>query len=491
MISFRRIVLSPLCILLFCIHPEIGNSQSTKEKNSLDQIDEIVKEYVSLYKFNGNILIGKGNEIVYESSNGCANYEFGISNTKETKFRLASLSKQFTASALLVLEQEGKVDFNKPLSNYIKNLDPKIANKITIHQILSHSSGLSRDIESLADQKLGKEFISLDKIIELINSSEFASKPGEKWAYSNLGYSLAAKVIESVTNVSYGEALDQILFKPLGMNNTGHEKSSAMIFNKASGYVSLPTGIVKASYEDKSYVIGAGSIYSTTGDLFIWSRALKNHTLLNKKNTEKLFTKQKGRYSYGWFVDTYVWPPVNDKTQAVNIHHDGGSPGFESKLSILTKHDAVIIILSNKLPSNLAKLANHLTNTYLGFDEGFPKPNGNQEFFNTLFTQGVDGVASLIKNWKVSKKNHLMPDALEVLLVGRGYIDSQDYNKAILVMDVLIKMKPKWSHPYLFKGIVLEEQEKYKEARELYKKVLEVRPGQSNAINRLRVLKQK
>ena len=485
--TIRKIVLV-LCVFFFQISSEEVNAQ---EKEPINQISQIVKEYVSLYKFNGNILIGKGDEIVYESTNGSASYEFGISNTRDTKFRLASLSKQFTATALLVLEQEGKVNFNTPLSNYIKNLNPKIGDKITIHQILSHSSGLSRDIESLTEQKLGKEFISLDKIIELINSSDLVFKPGKKWSYSNLGYALAAKVIESVTSLPYAKALDQLLFIPLGMNSTGHERSSAVVSNMATGYVSLPTGIVKAPYEDKSYVIGAGSIYSTARDLFTWSRSLKHYKLLNKKNTEKLFTKQKGRYSYGWFVGTYVWPPVNDETQAVNIHHDGGSPGFEAKLSILTKHDAVIIILSNKLPSSIGGLANHLTNTFVGFDEGLPRQNGSKEFFKTLFNEGIEEAVSLVKNWKKSGKKHLIPRSSDVLLVGRGYLDSQDYKNATLVMDVLMKLVPKWSYPYLFKGIILEEQEKYKEAIKLYKKVLEVQPRQSNAMNRLKILNKK
>ena len=480
-----------ICFCISLFNTVTGIAQNTYQVENIKTVDIIVKAYVSQFEFSGNVLIGQGDSIIYKSTNGFANYEHEIHNTLETKFRLASLSKQFTAAALLILEQQGKVNFDEPISLYLSDLDSDIADKITIHQILSHSSGLARDIESLSDKDLGHSFIPLNKIIQLINESELQFNPGEKWSYSNLGYALAAAIIETTTGRSYGNALDKLLFEPLNMHNTKHETSSAIITNRASGYVSLPDGIVNASYEDKSYVIGAGSIYSTVNDLFIWSRELTNGSLISKENRNKLFSKQAGRYSYGWFIDTYVWPPVNDNNQAVNPHHEGGSPGFESKLSILTEHDLVVVILSNRIPSHLNRLANQITNVCVGFDEMPPEPDGTQEFFYTLFNQGVDSTVSMINSWKTSEKRHLVPSRNDVFLIGRGYIDTQDYEKATLIMDFLIKIRPKWSYPYLFKAIMLENQNKNEEAINLYKMILEINPEQSNAINRLKRLNEK
>ncbi len=473
---------------IFLISTVICVGQDNYEVRNTPMLDEIVEAYVSQYEFSGNILIGQGDKIVYSKTTGLANIEHQVPNTITTKFRLASLSKQFTAAALLLLEQQGKVSFTIPISNYLPELKPAIADKINIHQLLSHSSGLARDIESFSDQELGKTFITLNQIIELINTSELQFTPGEKWAYSNTGYALAAAIIEKTTDMPYGEAMDHLLFNPLKMINTGHEKNSAVIANMASGYASLPDGLVKAAYEDKSYVIGAGSIYSSANDLFLWSRALVKSTLISKANVERLFTKQAGRYGYGWFIDTYVWPPVNDEHQAVNPHHEGGSPGFESKLSVLTKHDITVIILSNQLPSHLNGLANQLTNTVLGFEEVPPEPDGSGELFNTLFSKGIQPAVALVSEWKKEKKLYLIPSRGDVLLVGRGYMDAQDYQKAILIMDFLTAVYPTWSYPVLFKAIMMENQNKMEEAVQLYKQVLEIDPRQSNAIQRLKRL---
>lgn len=453
-------------------------------------MQKIVNAYDSIFDFSGAILIGHGDSIFYQSAHGFADIENKIPNKLDTKFRLASLSKQFTAAALLILEQNGKVDFNKPISNYLGELKLEIADNINIHQILSHSSGLGRDIESLTKEELGKSYISIDDIIKLINSSELLFEPGDKWSYSNLGYTIAAKIIETVTGLSYGEALDSLIFKPLNMNNTAHEVSGSKILDMANGYFELPDGAIAAAYEDKSYVVGAGSIYSTIKDLFIWSRALLIGDLINKENKDKLFTRQAGRYSYGWFIDTYVWPPVNKDTQAVNPHHEGGSPGFESKMSLLMEHDAVVIVLCNKLPSHLSGIANRITNSYLGFKESAPKPDGSQEFFKTLFEQKVDSAISLVQKWNNKNNKHLIPANADIYLIGRGYMEAKEYEKAILIMDFLIETKPKWSYPYLFKAIMLENQNKVQEAIELYNKILEIEPGQSNASTRLKKLKK-
>jgi len=466
-----------------------NNPEDFKVKN-IEKVREIINSYDKNLGFSGNILIGQGDSIVYSSEHGYSNYKDKKANAKETKFRLASLSKQFTAAALLVLEQQGKVDFKKPISIYLNDLKPEIADRITIHQILSHSSGLGRDIESLSDTSLGQSFISLDQIIKLINTSELYFEPGKKWSYSNLGFAIASKIIEKVTRMSYGEAMKTLLFDPLGMKNTGHESSKVEVENIAKGYVALPEEIIDAKYEDKSYVIGAGSIYSTTGDLFKWSRELMNGgKVINKKSRKKIFSKQAGRYSYGWFIASYVWPPVSKKTEAVNIHHDGGSPGFASKVSILTKHDMVVIVLSNKLPSHINTIVNTITNTIVGFDdEGKAKENHNKEYFNVLFEQGIDALISTEIKWKSSKKKYYIPTSSDIFLIGRGYIDSKNYEKAIKVMDYLIHTSPKWTYPYLFKGIVREKEGKTDEAILLYRKVLELDPKQSNAINRLKML---
>ncbi|MEL7118320.1 MAG: serine hydrolase [Bacteroidota bacterium] len=479
-----------LFVLLLCFS-NCNKNPSTEflePVSELEPLKEIIDAYEELYEFSGTVLVGYKDSILFQGAYGFSDYENRRPNNLDIKFRLASLSKQFTAAALLVLEQNGEVDFDQVISTYVPELKPEIGSQITIHQILSHSSGLARDIESLSEEELGKSYISIDSIIQLINTSDLLFEPGSKWAYSNLGYNIAAKIIEVVTGLSYGEALDQLLFQPLGLLNTGHEISPDKLIHFAKGYVGLPEKVVPAIFEEKSYVVGAGSIYSTVNDLFIWSQEITNGDLLNEINKEKFFSKQKGRYSYGWFINSYVWPPLGEKDQAKNPHHEGGSPGFESKISFLTRHDIVVIILSNKLPANVNNLSNQIINYLVGFEEEPPLPRATKAFFDTLFQGGVNAAIELTKEWEAYESTHLIPNSNNVFLIGRGYMDLEEYEKGILIMDYLIAVRPKWDFPYLFKAFMLEEQEKNDQAIAYYSKVLEINPDQSNAKIRLKRL---
>jgi CubicO group peptidase (beta-lactamase class C family) len=458
------------------------------KKSQVDNVKEIIDSYESLGSFNGNILVAKGDSILLQRAIGNANFEYNILNNIDTKFRLASLSKQFTAAAIVLLEQQGKLKLNDPVSAYLRVKNDTLFKKIKVHQLLSHSSGLLRDIESLSHDINGKSFVSINQLIQLISKSELAFNPGDKYSYSNLGYNLAAAIIESVTEKSYGEALHMLIFKPLKMSNTAHEINTKIISNKASGYVGLPDGIVKAGYEEKSYVTGAGTIYSTINDLYLWSRALLDGSLISKSNVEKMFSKKVGRYGYGWFVDDYKWNTTDGENIGKNINHEGGSPGFESQLTLLIEHNITIIVLSNKLPSNLYILSDQIKNTLLGFEKPIIRPKQDQLFYSTMFTKGINATKLLIQNWKETDQKYLIPGRFDILLVGRGYIDSNNFEKAKQLFDYLISAEPKWVYPVVFKGILMENFNRNKEALELYNNALKLDANEAYSKNRIKEL---
>ncbi len=458
--------------------------------SNVQKAEEITNSYVDSLRFSGSILVAKSDTVLFSIDSGFQDYKNAIPNHSDTKFRLASLSKQFTAAALLILEQNGVVDFDTPINNYLNSVESELFKKITIHHLLSHSSGLGRDIESISFDELSQSFVALDSLINLIAVSELIFEPGESWAYSNLGYTVAAAVIEEVSEKDYGTVLNEIIFSPLGMINSGHEDSRFDITDSANGHVSFPNGVRGARYEDKSYVIGGGSIYSTSSDLHIWGQEIINGSLFSEKSKERLFEYQAGRYSYGWFVGEYVWYPVTDSNTGANIHHSGGSPGFESKMSILKEHELLIIILSNKLPAYANEISNKITNTLLGFsDEQLAKPDNYEQFFDVLFDNGVQEAIKFVEQTK-DLNRFRTPTANDIYLIGRGYIDAKEYDRAMLTMDYLIETTPEWTFPYLFKATIFEETQRPEEAIIFYEKVLEINPNQSNAINSLIKLKQ-
>lgn len=482
---FQRCVL-PLFYSLVLLTSACAQPGVTPER--LAEIDVLAAGYAEQYDFSGVVLVGWEGEVVWQGAYGLANHEHQIPNTVDTRFRIASLSKQFTATALLKLTEQGRVDLHVPIGTYLPYLSEHIGDQITTHHLLSHTSGLVRDIEELTDESLGHDYISLERLVDLINTSPIRFEPGSTWAYSNPGYILAAAVLEEVTGQPYGEALDALMFTPFDLKHTGHETSTAIIPNRATGYVALPDGIIRARHEDKSYVIGAGSIYSTAADLFQWVQALRQGSVLEPDLAEQLFTPHTQRYGYGWFVDTYVWPPNGPGQKGRSIHHGGDSPGFTANVSIYDDHDLVVVMLSNQIPSYGNLLYNQIGNLLLGFEESLPRPPDTNLFYSTLFTEGIDATAALVQRWRDADERYRVPRAFDVFLVGRGYLDAQRYDDAIRIMDLLSLWRPKWAYPPLFKGFALYEMGKIDEAKAAFETVLMLDPNQSNAQSWLRKL---
>lgn len=480
-----------LCLLVAML--SIGVSacaQPGVTPERLAQIEALAEGYAAQYGFSGVVLASWQGDVVWQGAYGFANEEYRIANTAHTRFRLASLSKQFTAAALLKLAEQGHLDVHAPISIYLPDLNEDIGQRITAHHLLSHTSGLVRDIEELTNASLGHEYIALDRLVALINTSSLRFEPGARWAYSNPGYILAAAMLEAITGQAYGDALHTLLFEPLGLDQTAHETATAIIPHRATGYVALPDGLIRADYEDKSYVIGAGSVYSTAEDLARWVHALREGNVLASDLTATLFTPYTERYGYGWFIDTYVWPPRSPLQKGRSIHHGGDSPGFTANVSIYDDHDLVVIMLSNRIPSYGNQLYNQIGNLLLGFDEGLPTPPDADLFYQTLFTEGVEAAVALAQQWRDADEAYRIPRYFDVFLVGRGYLDAQQYTEAIRVMDLLMVWRPKWSYPYLFKGFALYESGEVDQAKELFEQTLRVNPNQSNAQSWLRKLAQ-
>lgn len=303
-----------------------------------NQIDEYAKSYNSTGDFSGCVQISKKGITIYKNCFGNANYSFNIPNQPETKFKIGSISKQFTAAAILLLEQHGKISTNDTLSKFFPWSNA--ANKITIEQLLTHTSGVTDifnipNFFTLSSQK--KNILDISKMILNIDL-EF--KPGTQYQYSNGGYALLAYLIEKLSGVSYQEFLSTHIFKPLNMKATGHGIGNEVIINLAIGYdPSGYSGLKITDYIDPELLKGSGSLFSTVSDMQIWINSLKNKTLLNKESYGKLLNNYGHNYGYG--ISLY-----KSFDQSV-FGHDGRINGFIADYLHYKEPDISIIILGN------------------------------------------------------------------------------------------------------------------------------------------------
>ena len=286
----------------------------------------------------------KDDKLVFQKAVGWADKEWNVSNTLQTKFRIGSITKQFTAVAILKLMEQGKLNLQDSITKFIPEY-PMHGHKITIEHLLTHTSG----IQSYTGMKDFEKKMTLDlKPMELIDyfknqPMEFA--PGTKWNYNNSGYFLLGYIIEKVSGKTYPQYLEENFFKPLAMTNSLFGSDSKIIKNRAGAYDKDSTGFINAPYLNINQPFSAGSIQSTVEDLFKWHQAVHAYKLVKKESLDKAFTKYKlsdgkeTKYGYGW--------GFGDMQGSPTIGHDGGINGFLTQSIYLPKEDVFVAVFSN------------------------------------------------------------------------------------------------------------------------------------------------
>jgi CubicO group peptidase (beta-lactamase class C family) len=337
--------------------------QVTFGQNKVQKIDSFLTSFYNSGNFNGNVLIAEKGEVIYKKSFGFSNESTKEKLNDNSIFELASVSKQFTATAIVILKEKGKLSYEDKVSKYIPELS-KYSN-ITIRNLLNHTGGLP-DYMEVMDSTFDKNKIATNKDI----ISTFAKlkppvlfEPNTKWEYSNTGYALLASIIEKVSGMSYGDYLHNAIFKPLNMTNTfvyRRRYAPKKITNYAYGYVysdSLKKYVLPDDTKETNIVVwldgivGDGTVNSTIVDLLKWDRALYGDKLVSKKSKKEIFDssalndKSKTDYGFGWFIeDNGVYGNL--------VKHTGGWPGYRTVIERHTQNDKTIIVLLNYISDN-------------------------------------------------------------------------------------------------------------------------------------------
>ena len=286
----------------------------------------------------GFVLVARGNEILRNKGYGKANLEQNIPNDPDTKFQIGSLTKQFTAALVLLLQQDAKLRIEDPVRKYLPDA-PKSWDRITLTELLGHNSGIP---EIQSDPRFRSWAMSPHTHAEefaLFKDRPLNFEPGSKNEYSNSNYLVLGAVIEKVTGEDYGTLLRNRIFKPLGMNDSGVDKDGLVLPKRAQGYNNNNGHLVPAPSESMIVPWSAGSIYSTANDLLRWERGLFGGKVLSAASLKTMTTP--GKVSHGFGVG------VTTEDGMKLVEHNGAIEGFVAHLAYLPEPRIAVIVLSN------------------------------------------------------------------------------------------------------------------------------------------------
>ena len=311
------------------------------------KFDEILTVYAASKNFNGVALVAKNGKVLFHKGYGYLDAKAALQHDGKGIFQIGSLTKQITAALILQLHQEGKLSLNEPLSKYFTGFAN--GDSITIQHLLTHTSGIYNYTN---DTSIMKSDVTRprtkDELIKLFATYKPDFQPGQRFNYSNSGYSLLGYIISKVENKPYEQVVRERIFNPLGMTRSGFDFTNLVSKDKAVGYFSV-NGNNKAPIVDSTIAYSAGAIYSTAEDMLKWERGLAAGKVITTESSKAMFTPFKAKYGYGWSIDTAF---------ATNFNaHSGGIHGFSSYIMRFPAEELVIILLDNGSSASLGKIA--------------------------------------------------------------------------------------------------------------------------------------
>lgn len=330
-----------------------------------ERLDNLVTTYSRGSGFMGAVLVAKGDKVLFNKGYGAADLEWSIPNTPEVKFRLGSLTKQFTSALILLLQQDGKLDIDDAVGKHLPDA-PAAWRNIKVRNLLDHTSGIpnftdDKDFEvwSMTPRDWSKAWRILDKPL--------AFEPGAKFSYSNSNYELLGLIVERVGGAPYAVQLRARLLDPLGLRDTGLDEDGLILSKRAQGYTSEGSRLVSARSESMSVPWAAGSMYATTGDLLKWETALFSGRVLAGQSLKLMTTvnpvsvKSNGVERRGYALGVGVAEVAGERI----VRHSGGIEGFNTALAHAVNQDVTVVVLANKNGDEPDKIADALMKAML------------------------------------------------------------------------------------------------------------------------------
>ena len=473
-----------ITLFLFFAIVKFSFTQDKKVK-----LSEIMKAYHNYNMFDGAALVAENGKIIYEDAFGLANREWNIPNKTDTKFMIGSVSKPLTAVLMLIQVQKGLISLDSTIENYLPEFKNKPAAKVTIRQLLNHTSGIPNyDIIKDFFPRISRQYFTREDYVKIFIDSALAFTPGSAYAYSSWGYFTLGYIMEKVTGKTYAQLMSDDIFKKLGMNNSGSYYHTQIVRNRATGYDNNFGGYTSSDFRDQSNTMSTGDIYSTVDDLFKFHMALADNTLLNKELTAEMFTPglEPAYYGFGWFNKQFKYTATD--SVASNFHL-GMTEGFISFIRRIPSTKSLVVILCNSSPTDFFGITNNLYKIL------YNKPVILKEPVHKKMETYIEqlGAEKAVIEYKKMKADtaHYYVDWISMNFIASQLLSLKRYDDAKVISENNVIEFPDKDLVLVTMANIYLSMNRKEDAIKFYKKALEITPGYEEAKNRLKELEGK
>jgi len=456
----------------------LASSPKLHASGKVDKINQLVEALSSDESFSGVVLVAEKGNIIYNQAFGLANREWGVQNTIDTKFKIGSVSKPFTAMLCLQLVNEGILDLNGTISNYLPEFKGEGADRITIEHLLTHTSGIRCSPKNEA--VVERQSHNLSVFLNYLENEPLLFEPGEDFSYSNLGYNLLALIAERVSHVPFNKLLEQYIFRPLKLSETKEYDASIVEQNLASGYeYKLLDGFHNASWLDPSYAMGCGGLISTVYDLYCFDQALYSNKLIPDYIKEKMFSPSKaGNYGYGWEINIRK---INMNDSVKVFSHSGSINGFGAYIARIENDSIFVAILKNNRPDTYispaytTQIGQTIISILYGENVDIPKKSIAKKLGLVIGKSGIEDAISEYYFLKEKEAELYNLEEAELNKLGiELYFRFKKPKEALKIFEVNMHEYPYSYNTYDSYAFILKETGDYSNAVKFYKKGLEI-----------------
>lgn len=453
-----------------------------------EKIDALLAAYNKQRYFNGSALVAEKGKVILRKGYGLANMEWQIPNAPDTKFRLGSITKQFTSMVIMQLAGEKKINLDQKITAYLPDYRKETGDKVTVRHLLSHTSGIP-SYTSIPGfiQNQARDPYTVADFVKKFTSGDLEFEPGSKWVYDNSGYFLLGAIIERVTGKTYEQAVKERIFDPLGMKDSGYDHFNTVLPKRATGYVLTPNGYENSPYLDMSIPYAAGALYSTVEDLYKWDRALYTDKLLSAELKATMFTPVMQNYAFGWAVRKMKLD--DGKTEVATITHNGGINGFSTVEIRMPDTQGLVVILDNTSRGDkLDAAAKGIIDVLHEIDPPAPKASLVDELMKTLATGDARQGIARYRELKTKAPQAYDFSEPEVNRLGYVLLQRGRVTDAIEVFLLNVEEYPKSWNVYDSLGEAYAMHGDRDLAIANYKKSLELNPQNTNGAEALKRL---
>ena len=435
------------------------------------------------------VLVARDGKIFFQGGFGFAGLEKKTPVSSDTKFRIGSVTKSFTAMLVLQLVEQGKLKLDDPVGNYLPDFQNSPKSKITINQLLTHTSGLP-DYNNVPEffRAVQSGYLSEAEIIKRISNYDLLFEPGAKFGYSNDGYRLLGAIIEKVTNKSYEQVLQDNILTPLKMKNSGYSRRTKVLEKRASGYRKTLAGLENAPFYTES---AAAGMYSTAEDLLLFDEALYSDKLLSQKSKDLMWQIVPSGNAYGW--------QVSKKDELLTIMTEGAVFGFFARVVRLPKDRYTIVLLTNvrgtmSIRGNVNLLPEiERSVTAILYDKPYDAPIKSiaETLLATFKQKGIEAALRQYRELKTREPNSYYFAESELNYLGYYLMDNlRKTRDAVEVFKLNVEIYPQSANAYDSLGEAYMKIGEKELAIKNYRKSAELNPQNKNALEMLKKLKE-